>query len=659
MNAILKIKELINKLEEANLAYYRDDNPIMTDYEYDGLMDELVELEKQTGIIFANSPTHRIGGGNKAGLKKVKHSKRMLSAQKTKSLEEFYGFAIKNLVLLSWKLDGLSLILRYKEGKFVQAITRGEEGLEGEDVTLAVKYLRGVPKQIKTSLSFEVRGEGVLSWADYNFINRKGDAGHPRNAAAGMVRARQPMAETLARMDFIAFELICTTKEFDDEKYATKQQHFRFLTDMGFHTVPYVCLGNSECDRNDFDEVVAKFAPEEYSYPVDGIIAEYDDIKYGNSLGATEHHANKMLALKWEDKLYETTFQRIEFSTTKTGLVTMTAVFDPVEIDGSIVTRAGLHSLDYVEKMKFGVGDKLRIYLANMIIPQILENSTKSGAYELPKLCSCCGSPYEIKISKNGQRNYYCPNSNCIARNAQRIARYCDKDAMNIEGMSAKNVERLMAFGFIRNYADIYRLSNHRNEILTTPGFGSEGYQKMISSIEESRHCELWQFLNGLNIPLMGMTAAQQISNYFYGDWHEFEEAIKYKFDFNRIEGVSENLSKNIYNWFSDAKEQELFRPLLSELTFKGASKKVGEEGNPFKNANVVITGSVNGLNHSEAAELLKMLGADVMDEITKKTDYLIVGAQPATSILSEALSAGVTIITEGHFAQLIKKTEV
>ncbi len=650
VNAIAKMKELIASINLADKAYYGDDAPIMTDKEYDALTDELKSLEKETGIVFANSPSKRVGGVNKTELGKVRHTRPMLSAKKTKSVDDVVLFAEGKSVVLSWKLDGLSLILRYENGVFKQALTRGEDGLVGEDVTHTVKYLRNVPKTAGKG-NFEVRGEGVISWADYRLLNKDSSSGHPRSLAAGLVRSLTPDKGRLSHVDFRAFELIT------DESRKTKEEELDALAAEGFAVVDRITVAAS-AKAGELKKAVAGFIPERYLYPADGIIAEYNDLKYGKSLGATSHHENRMLAYKWDDSEYETVFRGVELSATRNGAVSITALFDPVVIDGSRVSRADLHSLGNFEKYEFGVGDVIKVYKANMIIPQISENLTRSGNYKIPDRCPCCGAPLEVRTSSGGARNLYCPNPECIARNAQKLARFCDRDAMNIEGFNATVLEKLMAYGLVKTFADLYNLKNRRADMLLIPGVGYGVCDKLIDAVEASRAATLSGFLVAVGIPLMGAAAAREIDEYFLGSWDDFENAVKSNFSLFHIAGVSEALDRNIKSWYKDENEAKLWRPVLKEIRLMSRLKTSATAAGPFSGANIVITGTVNNMPRKTLTEILTLMGANVSDSVSGKTDYLIVGETPGSKKLADALKLGTKIITREQFLKMLTGAE-
>lgn len=670
-NSVQRMKELITLINKANEEYFGDDAPTLSDREYDELFAELSELEKLTGIVFSTSPTSRTGGSVKNGLKKVKHTKPMLSAKKTKDPEDVVAFAQISDTLLSWKLDGLTLVLRYNDGKFEKAITRGDNGIIGEDVTRTVAHLRNVPQTVECRQPFEVRGEGVMSWADFNAVSPGADRGHPRNIAAGAVRALEPDVNTLQRIDFIAFELI-----MPDDNRKTKVQQLEFLIRQGFNVVQFEQT-KATWDGKKLLSAINAFDPETYVYPVDGIIAEYNDVAFGKSLGATSHHENRMLALKWTDNLYETVFRGATLATTRTGLVAIIAEFDPVIIDGGTVQRADMHSLGNFEKFKFGIGDKIKVYKANMIIPQVAENLTQSGTYMLPDRCSCCGRRLEVRKSAAGTRNLYCPNLECIARNSQKIARLCEKDGLNIEALTAARIEDLMAYDLIRSYADIFHLREKKERMLTISGFGEGTCGKIIHGVEDARKTTLGRLLYGMGIERMSAGPARSIDEYFYGSWDRFTQAVNDGFDFHSIEGISKALNDNIYAWYKEVVRTAAFTDLLKELSFNDkkpkeeAKEEVKEEvvveaeenkteasspstANCFTGKKVAFTGIVNGMSASTMASILELIGAVVSKTVETDTYCLVVGKEPDTKVLSQALLKNIKVLTGEEFAQML-----
>lgn len=385
-NKVSQMKELILKIKDADKAYFVDDNPIMTDKEYDELVEKLKSLESETGIVFSGSPSKRVAGEVKKELQEIKHTKPMLSAQKTKSVDEIGRFIADKAVVVSWKLDGLTIVLRYQGGFLCKAITRGRNGLVGEDVTGAVKYFRNVPKRIKETRTIEVRGEGVLSWKDHKILtgNSEEASNHPRNVAAGLTRTVNPDKGRTNHLDFFAFDLIESPEEFE-----LKSEQLKYMSELGFSVVPNQDFGLHT--GRTLEATIKDFNPEEFYYPADGLIFEYDDLLYGKSLGATEHHERRLMALKWEDEEFETKFTGVQLITTRTGIVNIIAQFEEVNLNGSKVSRASIHNLTKFESFEFGIGDTIKVYNANMIIPQVADNVTRSGSFELPKHCPCCG----------------------------------------------------------------------------------------------------------------------------------------------------------------------------------------------------------------------------------------------------------------------------
>ena len=652
MNDLFKMRELINLINDADKAYFGDDEPIMTDKEYDDLSAQLAELEKKTGIRFNDSPVDKVGGQTSKSFESVEHTKPMLSCKKTKNVQEFISFSRENDVVLSWKLDGLTLVLRYEKGSFVQAITRGCDGLVGEDVTHTVKEMRNVPMHVPCKEKFEVRGEGVISFEDFNTLSRLGErTTHPRNLAAGAVRSISPDMGKLYHVDFVAFELIV------DKEPATKVEQLQFLKDNNFKVVDHILL-TCEQTEQEKEELINRWTPEGFAYPVDGLVMEYNNIRYGKSLGATAHHENRMLALKWKDEVKMTKFLGVSLHTTRTGKVSITGEFEEVEIGGTKIHRANLHNLTNFEKYEFGVGDVISVYKANMIIPQISDNLTRSGTFALPKFCPGCGAELSVKIQPGGTKDLYCINPECVSRNASYIARYCDRNAMNINGLSATTIEQMIAYGWLKNYKDLYHLHLHKDSIFHTPGFGPDKYNALVGEIEASRRCTMKGFLTGIGIPLLGPEVAKKLHQYYYGSMQDFEKAIKAGFDFNHIEGVSPAVSKAIYRWYERPFNRNTLQALMAELEFVGIEKPVEGNVNPFLDKTVVITGTFDNLDRQSMISVLGSLGAIVSDTVNKETDFLIYGNLPGSKKVGSALECGVTMISEQKFAKMLTKCQ-
>lgn len=644
-----RMKEFIQILTEADIAYYRDSRPIMTDFDYDRLFDELKGLERDTGLILSNSPTQKVSGEILEELTPVRHSRPMLSADKTKSVEGMVKFADKKPVVLSWKLDGLTLVLRYENGELKQAITRGREGIIGEDVTHTVKTFINVPLTIPTKDTFEVRGEGVISWANFKKINLSltEPYSHPRNLASGSVRMLDANESGKRYLEFLGFDLISDSIETHN-----KIGQLEFLARNGFDVVPHVFADNY--NDEDIRKMIDDFNPAEFDYPVDGLIMEYDDVNYGKSLGSTGHHENRLLALKWEDQLFETKFLGVELATTRTGMVSITGILEPVEIDGTVVSRAYLHNLDIFNSFKFGVGDTVKVYKANMIIPQIQENITKSGTYTLPMTCPCCGEPLVIKTTPGGTDFLYCQNQHCSARLVQKFVHFCEKTRMNIEGLSESTLEKFISHGWIRNLGDLYELEKHKDEIVNTEGFGEKSYQRLQNSIEKSRKCTLDKFIAGLGIPMVGCHAGRILNDFFKGDWNAFEQAVIDGFDFKSLPDFGEIMHSNIYTWYTDADEANLWRPLLNKIEFIKENYTMNVNNNTvFSGKTIVATGKLENYTRDEIQAKILSLGATPASSVTKKTDYLIVG-EKAGSKLQKALNLGIRTLTEDEFEDML-----
>lgn len=644
---IVYMRKLITELTEADIAYYKHDDPVMTDREYDRKLDQLRSLEEETGIILSGSQTQKVSGEILEELVSVRHTKPMLSAGKTKSVDELVKFAGGRDVVLSWKMDGLTLVLRYENGALQQAITRGREGIIGEDVTHTVRKFDNVPLAIPMKDAIEVRGEGVISWENFEKINLSLEEpyGHPRNLASGSTRKLNAAEAGKRHLEFAAFELVT------DMQMDTKAEQLAFMEQLGFLVVPYVQIPLA--DDAAIRQAVAKMKPEEFAYPVDGLILEQDDIAYGRSLGSTGHHENRMMALKWEDELYETKFLGLETAVTRNGMVSLTGIFEPVEIGGTEVSRAYLHNLDIFEKLSLGQGDIIQVYKANMIIPQIAENQTKSGTVDIPSSCPCCGSRLQIHETSGGTRQLFCENPNCAAKLVRKFVHFCDKTRMDIEGLSEKTLAKFIGMGWIRNFGDLYTLEQHREEIIRTEGFGEKSFARLQASIEKSRRCTLNQFIAGMGIPMVGCSAGRSISRYFGGDWNAFEQAIRDGFDFTILPDFGKIMHHNIYLWYADKEAEKLWRPLLEHIIFEKENETMSTNNTIFAGKTIVATGKLQHYTRDEIQMKITSLGAKAASSVSKKTDYLIVG-EKAGSKLAKAQQLGVTILTEQEFEEML-----
>lgn len=643
-----RMKELIAKINEADTAYYKYDTPILSDRDYDQLYDELVRLEKESGITLSGSPTQRVPGALLEGLVPVPHTRPMLSAAKTKSVAEVLRFIVGRAAILSWKLDGLTLVLRYENRELKQAITRGVDGLVGEDVTHTVRMMLNVPLTIPYTGPLEVRGEGVVSWANFKALNEtlEDPYADPRGLAAGSIRKLNAEAVRERRLEFFAFDLIT-----DDVGWNYKKEQLDFMAGQGFDVVPHVILEEG-MSAQELEAHVKSMDPSQFGYPVDGLIVEFNDIAYGQSRGATGHHENRMMALKWQDELYETTYRGVELAVTRSGMGSLTAVFDDVEIRGTTVSHAYLHNVDIYEALALGAGDKIMVYKANMIIPQIAENHTRSGPEALPATCPCCGGPLVIRTSTGGTRQLYCENDHCPAKLVRKFVHFCSRTRMEIVGLSDQTLEKFIQRGWVKNFGDLYELERHHTEIVAEPGFGEKSFARLQAAVDKRRTCTLNRFIAGLGIPEVGRHAGRELARHFHGSWTAFEQAIQEHFDFTQLTDFGQIMNDNIYAWYADAGEAMLWRPALRHITFEEEIETMSNTNNPFAGKTVVATGKLMNYTRAGIQQRLLALGAAPTDSVSKKTDYLIVG-EGAGSKLAKAQALGVKTLTEQEFEDM------
>lgn len=638
VQAKTRMRELISLMKAESYSYYNQNTSLVSDREYDQQFDELTALEKETGIIFSDSPTQKVSGTVSDGLQKVTHSKPMLSCAKDKDINVIYKFADSKPIVLSYKMDGLTIVARYNNGKLVQLITRGD-GDVGEDITHNAGAFANLPMVIPFTGEFEVRGEGVISWDDFNIINEDGVYSHPRNLASGSARQLDSREAALRKVSFIAFELVLPVA-------STKMESFNILSSYGFEVVKHRLVTGYTVE--DLQAIVdLEFNPKSIEFPVDGVIFDYNDIAYGKSKGATGHHENCRIALKWPDKLYKTKFKGVELQCTRTARVSLTAIFEPVEIDGSIVQRATLHNLTFMRKLKLGIGDIIEVYKANMIIPAIEKNLTQSDTYQLPTTCPCCG---HTLVERDAQ--LFCVNSLCSAKIQKTLEHFVSKHCMNIVGLSSGNLKSLIDNGFIASFADLWKLDRYASRIVSMDGWGEESYRKLIAATEKARNTKLANLIPAFGIPMVGKSAGKTIHKFFHGDVYAFIEALNNDFDFTELDDFGYIMNQNLKNWWADEQNRYAWNAVLAEVHWEVDAAPI-VANSPFAGKTVVATGSFQNFTRDSINAKIEEIGAKAGSSVSKKTDFLIAG-EKAGSKLAKAEALGVTILTEDEFIKML-----
>lgn len=639
MDKIKRIKELTEQLQKASYAYYGQDHSIMSDKIYDILYDELSALEIETECILAGSPTQKVQGYVLEGFNKIKHSKPMLSANKTKNIKEINKFINNEDFYCSYKLDGLTLVVKYLDGKFVQGITRGN-GLVGEDVTEQCKFIKNIPMQISNKNPIELRGECVISWEEFRRINEKLDVpySHPRNLAAGTLRNLDLNTVKERNLSFIVFEMVSPS-------FIHKLDGLKVLEGLGFECV--------ERSTGSVESCINKMHPEFYKYPTDGLVFEINSSEISKRLGSTAHHECCRMALKWEDELYETKLKDIEWSTSKTGLINPIAVFEPVDLDGAITSRATLHNISYIEDLQLGIGDTIQVYRANMVIPKVHNNLTMSNTWELPNKCSCCGGKVKI-CNNNGSKTLHCINNNCKAKLLGKLVHFVSKNAINIEGLSEQTLQKFIDLGWINNFIDIYNLNKHVPEMSQLEGFGKRSASKLISAIENSRKTTLSRFIYALSIPLIGKSASKTISKYFKDSYEEFIKAWSCGFGFfwTQLNDFGKSMHTSMANYYLD--NYDMIKELRKEFYFESndnSKSNIDLSGKTF-----VVTGALSYYkNRDELINSIEQLNGKVSGSVSKKTSYLINNDVNSKSGKNKkAIDLGIPIISEKDFVNMI-----
>ena len=643
-----RIDELIETLNEASAAYYDEASEIMSNYEYDALYDELESLEKETGYTPLNSPTKNVGYTVQSELPKERHRSRMLSLDKTKSREELAAWLGDHKGLLSWKLDGLTVVLTYEGGELVKAVTRGNGDI-GEVITPNARVFVNVPKHIPYKGHAVIRGEAVITYEEFDRINEAIDDAdakykNPRNLCSGSVRQLNSKITAERNVRFYAF----TLSEADGVDYeGLRSNQMKWMAEQGFDVVEYV-----KVDNKSIFEAIDNYAERVHSFeiPSDGLVLTLEDLEYAATLGTTAKFPRDSLAFKWADQQAETILREIEWSPSRTGLLNPIAIFDPVELEGTTVKRASVHNLNIMETLKLGIGDTITVYKANMIIPQIGDNLTKSGNIELPSHCTVCDGTTEIKLM-TGTKVLTCTNPNCLAKQVKRFSLFVSRDALNIEGLSEQTLLKFIGLGYIKSFADIFRLENHRDEIVELDGFGKKSYDKLSSSIEKARHTVPARILVALGIPGVGVTTAAQIARACENKWAKIS-SLAYD-ELISVSGIGEVMARDYEAFFADEHNKSVVLDLVGELDIDESYEKAGEalSGEIF-----VITGSLEHYkSRTELKKEIEAQGGKVAGSVSKNTSYLVTNNPESGSSKNKAASElGVKIITEDEIRSML-----
>lgn len=654
MDKLDTMKSLISKLNEAAYYYYQKDAPIVSDKRYDEWYDQLVQLEKETGIVLASSPTQTVQGFLLKDLKKVKHMRPMLSANKSKDVNDIKKFISNKKGIVSWKMDGLTIVLTYKAGKFVQAVTRGT-GEIGEDVTHTMRMCENIPLTIPYPIDMTVRGECVISWNEFTRINDKliDKYKHPRNLAAGTVRQLDSNIVKDRKIMFKAFELV-QDDNYNYPEVAEKiydiGESFDFLSECGFDVVEHDIV-----TRDTVDTMIEKFDPDQYAYPVDGLIFTYDDYVYGKQLGTTSKFPLNMMALKWEDEVYETTLRNIEWNTTRSGAINPVAIFDEIDLDGALTTRATLHNVSIIKSLELGIGDTIQVYRSNKVIPKVHDNLTRSNTYIIPDKCPCCGSKAKVK-QENDSQFLFCSNPECPAKFTSKLSNFVSRNGMNIVGLSAQTIEQLVDRNYVKNFIDVYHLSNYKRDLSALPKMGAKSVSKLLNAIEDSRKTDLTHLLTALSIPFIGKSTAKEISKYCHGSADEFMFIMNNtSLELAAIDGVGVTSTKALDDWWSE--NSDIFYQLIDELNIEDPQEAVSNnDGIDLTGKTFVITGSLNHFSNRDALkDKLESLGAKVSGSVSKNTFALICNDKDSnTGKSKKAKDIGVNVWSEDDLLEYI-----
>ncbi|MDO5403303.1 MAG: NAD-dependent DNA ligase LigA [Eubacteriales bacterium] len=649
-----RIKELVELLNEAGKSYYAEGTEIMSNFQYDALYDELAALENETGYILSNSPTINVGYEVLSELPKERHESPMLSLDKTKEPEALKAWLKNQKGLLSWKLDGLTIVLTYNEGSLVKAVTRGN-GEVGEIITNNARVFKNLPVNIPYRGKLIIRGEAIITYSDFNKINEiipEADAKYknPRNLCSGSVRQLNNKITAERNVNFFAFSLV----EADGvDFHNSREEQFKWLNTQGFDVVGYKAV-----DSTNILETVGWFEKEitNNDFPSDGLVIIYDDIEYGNSLGRTAKFPRNAYAFKWTDETAQTVLKEIEWSASRTGLINPVAIFEPVDLEGTKVSRASVHNISIMEGLKLGIGDEIKVFKANMIIPQIAENLTQSGNMEIPKVCPVCGKPTQIKQT-NDVKSLYCMNPDCQAKHVKSFAHFVSRDAMNMDGLSEATLEKFIQHGFLKKFKDLFHLGQYKESIITLEGFGSKSFDNLMASIEKSRRVTLPKFIYGLGIDNIGLSNAKMIVKELGGSVESVVDVTRERLV--KIDGVGDVIADSFASYFEDDTHRKDFYELLEEVELE--EEKSDKKADTLEGKTFVITGAVSHFpNRNALKELIEQLGGKATGSVTKNTSYLINNdAASASSKNKTAAKLGVPVITEEEFLALAGRQDL
>lgn len=646
-NSLQRMKELVEKLDQAAKAYYQEDREIMSNQEYDSLYDQLEQLEKETGTVLTNSPTVRVGYEAVNELPKEEHPSPMLSLDKTKDREVLRGFIGNHKCLLSWKLDGLTIVLTYENGELVKAVTRGN-GIVGEVITNNARVFKNIPLRIPYKGQLVLRGEAIITYSEFERINETiGDADakykNPRNLCSGSVRQLNNEITAKRNVRFYAFALV-SARDVDFSN--SREQQFIWLKKQGFEVVEYKLVTSESLDEamDYFSKAIVN-----NDFPSDGLVVTYDDIAYGESLGSTAKFPRNSFAFKWADEMRETRLVDMEWSPSRTGLINPVAIFEPVELEGTTVSRASVHNISIVKELQLGIGDTIKVYKANMIIPQIAENLTRSGNLVIPDKCPVCGREARIR-KENDVETLYCMNPDCVAKKIKSFSLFTSRDAMNIDGLSEATLEKFIAMGFIHNFGDIFEIGKYKDQIVEMEGFGQKSFDNLMVSLEKAKETTLAKVIYSLGITGIGLANAKVICKYFDDDIEKIRYAEEE--EISSIEGIGPVIAGSLADYFKSAENNQKLDHLLSHLHLVHEETSAEQV---FAGKTFVITGSVEHFsNRSEAKEFIEARGGKVTGSVTKKTDYLINNDKTsASSKNKKAQELGIPILSEEDFLEL------